>query len=119
MKERKALFSVTASDCKFDYYRGRGKGGQKKNVTDNCVRCTHIESGAVGKSEQGRSQRKNKELAFKRMAESKEFKNWLHLECSRRAGELSEIERKVERSMRESNLKIEGKENGKWKVINR
>ena len=47
------LFSVTAGDCKWDYYRGTGSGGQKKNKTSNCVRCTHTASGAVGKSEDG------------------------------------------------------------------
>ena len=32
-EERKPLFSVTAKDCNWDYYRGSGSGGQKKNKT--------------------------------------------------------------------------------------
>jgi protein subunit release factor B len=57
-KEREKLFSVTEKDCRFDYFRGSGKGGQKRNKTDSAVRCTHAPSGAVGASEALRSQRK-------------------------------------------------------------
>ena len=53
---KKLLFSVTAADCRFDYYRGSGKGGQKRNKTSSAVRCTHIASGAVGASDDTRSQ---------------------------------------------------------------
>lgn len=114
-KDRVLLFSVTEKDCRFDYYRGSGKGGQKRNKTDNCVRCTHEESGAVGKSENGRSQRKNKEMAFKKMSETKEFKLWHKLESARRMGTLADIEATVERSM--ENVKIEKKINGKWTEV--
>ena len=109
---KKLLFSVTASDCRFDYFRGKGKGGQKKNVTDNCCRCTHEDSGAVGKAEQGRSQRKNKELAFKKMAESKKFKIWHTLETSRRMGQQANLDRKIDEEMKK--IKVEGKLNGTW-----
>jgi len=30
VKERKLLFSVTAKDCRWDYFKGTGAGGQKK-----------------------------------------------------------------------------------------
>ena len=59
-KERKLLFSVTAKDCDWDYYRGSGAGGQKRNKTSNAVRCTHKDSKAVGKAEDTRSQLQNK-----------------------------------------------------------
>ena len=36
MKEK--LFTVTANDCTWTYYRGSGPGGQKKNKTSNCRR---------------------------------------------------------------------------------
>ena len=49
------LFSVTAKDCRWDYFRGSGKGGQKSNMTSSRVRCTHKESGAVGQSDETRS----------------------------------------------------------------
>lgn len=112
-EERVLLFTVTERDCRFDYYVGSGKGGQKRNRTYNCVRVTHIESGAVGKSEEGRSQRKNKEIAFKRMSETQEFKNWHRIETSRRMGHLSEIKKEVERELK--NVKVEVKVDGVWK----
>jgi len=65
MKEKEILFSVTASDCRFDYYSGTGAGGQARNKSLSAVRCTHIASGAVGKSEEERSQKQNKITAFK------------------------------------------------------
>lgn len=107
------LFSVTESDCRFDYYRGSGKGGQKRNKTSNCVRCTHEPSGAVAKSEDGRSQRKNKEAAFKRMATSKEFKTWHRLESARLTGRELETKNRVDAEMR--NIRVEGKNSeGRW-----
>jgi len=119
MKNKELLFSVTAKECKFDYYKASGAGGQKKNKTSSAVRCTHIESGAVGNSSDTRSQHKNKEIAFKRMAETDTFKNWLRIEAARATGRLEEINKKVEESMKEKNLKIEGKnEKGRWTPIN-
>lgn len=113
---RKILFSVTAKDCRFDFYVGSGKGGQKRNKTSNCCRCTHIESGASGKSEEGRSQLKNKQKAFVRMATSDTFKKWHRIEVAKRTGVLRAVEVKVEEMMREKNLKIEKRINGKWVI---
>ena len=115
--ERKPLFSVTKEDCKWDYYVGSGKGGQKRNKTSNCVRCTHIASGAVGKSEEGRSQPHNKKNAFRKMAESPRFKAWVKLECAKISGEEAELEQAVEREMHSSNIRVETKDaEGKWVV---
>jgi len=110
---REILFSVTANDCEFDYYVGSGKGGQKRNRTANCVRCTHVSSGAVGKSEDGRSQRKNKEAAFKRMANTKEFNNWHRLETSRQSGTLAGVDKIVDKQMKEIRVDVKD-EGGKW-----
>lgn len=96
---RRLLFSVTAKDCRFDYYKGSGAGGQKRNKTSNAVRCTHKASGAVGKSEKGRSQRANKELAFKRMALTDEFKAWHRVECARVTGELQRIKERIDQQL--------------------
>lgn len=110
---KEILFSVTASDCRFDYYRGSGNGGQARNKRDTAVRCTHIASGAVGTAEDYRGQLENKRAAFVRMANTKEFKIWHKLEVSRRLGRLRGIEEEVERQMR--NTKCEMKdENGRW-----
>lgn len=102
------------SNFKFDYFRGSGKGGQKRNKTSNCVRCTHTTSGAVGKSENGRSQLHNKQTAFKRMFETKIFQNWIRIEAYKKMGLEQEIKEKVERSMNLENIKIETIRDGKW-----
>ena len=115
--ERKPLFSVTKEDCKWDYYVGSGKGGQKRNKTSNCVRCTHIDSGAVGKSEEGRSQAHNKKNAFRKMAESPRFKAWVKLESARISGKEAELQQEVERAMHSSNIRVETKDSeGRWVV---
>lgn len=64
-------------------------------------------SGAVGKSTDTRSFQKNRKIAFKRMAESKEFKAWHKLECAKRLGQTIEIEKLLNESMSDKNLKIE------------
>jgi protein subunit release factor A len=111
---RELLVRVTAKDCRWDYFRGSGKGGQKKNKKDNAVRCTHQASGAVGKSEEGRSQLQNKKKAFVRMAKTKEFNNWVRVEAARASGVLRDIEENVEKAMRPNNIKIEVKKEGRW-----
>ena len=115
---RELLFSVTAKDCRFDYYRGSGKGGQKRNKTSSAVRCTHLASGAVGQSDDTRSQHKNKPIAFRRMAETVKFKAWHKLETARVTGRLTEIEKMIDRTTRPKFLRVEGKDdNGRWTEI--
>lgn len=110
------LFSISANDCEWSYTRGTGKGGQKKNKTSSAVHCMHRPSGAHGYSEASRSQRENKEEAFRKMAETAEFKKWLRIEIARKTGQLYEIEQEVERQMRY--VRVEGKdEKGRWTEI--
>jgi len=111
---KEVLFSLTARDFKWDYFRGSGKGGQKRNKTSSGVRCSHIPSGAVGQSDDTRSQHKNKRIAFERMVESEKFKTWHKLEVARLTGEELAIKDKVEAEMRPWNLKVEVSENGDW-----
>lgn len=79
MAKKRKWFSITAKDCKWTYYKGSGKGGQKKNKTENAARCFHEPSGAVGKAEDTRYKKENKKIAFERMARSKEFQEWIKL----------------------------------------
>ena len=113
--KREILFSVTASDCRFDYFKGTGKGGQKRNKTESGVRCTHLDSGAVGKSDDTRSQHQNKRIAFERMAYSSDFKAWHKIEVARRTGALVEAGKKTDIAMRLGNLLIEENSTGKWR----
>lgn len=114
MSEKELLFSVTAADCDWQYMRGTGPGGQKRNKTDTKVRCTHRASGAVGESDLTRSQHQNKSIAFRKMVETEVFRKWHKLEVARRTGQLLDIERELDRQMHERNILTEVKENGKW-----
>jgi protein subunit release factor B len=71
---REKILSVTLKDCRVDYFRAGGPGGQKQNKTSSGVRITHPPSGAVGEARDQRSQLQNKKAAFRRMAESDKFK---------------------------------------------
>lgn len=112
-KNREKLLSVTIHDCEVQTYRGSGKGGQNRNKRDTAVRIIHHPSNAVGQAQDERSQWQNKKLAFKRMAESKEFQTWVKIEAAKQMGLIENIKKKVEKEMR--NIKIEVKDkNGRW-----
>ena len=66
--EREKLFSVSIHDCDVQLKRGHGKGGQNRNTRDTAVRIVHPPSGAVGESQEERSQLQNKRTAFARLA---------------------------------------------------
>ena len=124
MSNKELLFSVTASDCDWDYFRGSGNGGQNKQKTSSACRCTHRASKAVGVSQDYREQRKNREAAFARMAKSEIFQKWLKIEISKKMLDKEliqktdrEIENEVEKQMSPENLLIQGKnEKGEWVV---
>tara|TARA_Y100000034_G_C6909755_1_gene423770 strand:- start:9451 stop:9876 length:426 start_codon:yes stop_codon:yes gene_type:complete len=71
------FFTLHLKDCRWDYYKGSGKGGQKRNKTENCARCTHEDSNSSARSEEGRSKDLNKKKAFKRLLDSYHFNSWL------------------------------------------
>ena len=112
---KELLFSVTSTDCVWSYTRGTGTGGQKKNKTSSAVHCTHRASGAHGYAEETRSQAKNREQAFVKMTQTKEFKEWHHNETLRRNGTLAIIDANVEREM--TRVKVERKnDDGLWEA---
>ena len=107
MPDKKLLFSLTAKDFEFQTFCTGGKGGQHRNAKQNGVRCVHHSSGAVGEHRDGRDQYLNKREAFRKCAESPQFKAWHKVEVLRRTGELRDVENRVDAMMSPENLKIE------------
>lgn len=107
---RELLFSVTLKDCEVQTFRSGGPGGQKQNKTNSGVRIIHHPSGARGESREERSQLQNKKIAWRRMTNSKEFKNWVKIQSGRDAL----IRAKVEQDLTPDKIKTEIMQNGKW-----
>jgi len=51
--------------CRVDTFRGSGRGGQKRNVTDSAVRVTHVATGVTAASDRTRSQIQNRSAALR------------------------------------------------------
>lgn len=112
---KEKMFTVSIKDCDVQTFRAGGKGGQNQNKTSSGVRVVHRPSGAVGESREERSQLQNKRTAFRRMADTPQFKRWVQREASRITGEEAKIEQAVERQMMPWNLKVEVKNDaGLW-----
>lgn len=106
---RQLLFSITKKDFRVETMRGSGKGGQNRNKRDTAVRITHPESGAIGYSEDERSQSQNKKKAFERLVETKEFQKWHRIKSAQIMKVIKtpeEIIKEVDEALKDENLKI-------------
>lgn len=59
--------NIRKEDLKVDTFRSSGAGGQHVNKTESGVRFTHIPTGIIAESTDGRSQIKNREIALQRL----------------------------------------------------
>jgi DNA mismatch repair protein MutL len=55
------------NNCRVERFRGSGRGGQKRNVTDSAVRVTHEPTGVAAESDATRSQTRNREQALRHL----------------------------------------------------
>lgn len=100
-------FSVSISDCREEFFRGSGNGGQKKQKTSSGVRLTHEPSGVTVESEAQRSQHANRVDALTKLAKHPKFRAWCSMHAQARAEGFANVERKIDAAMDEKNLKIE------------
>ena len=73
----KLIKTITKKDLKWDFFRGSGKGGQKRNKTENCARCTHLQSKSFSTSESSRSKQQNIKKALQKIVRTPSFLNWI------------------------------------------
>lgn len=59
--------NINKADLKTDTFRASGAGGQHVNKTESGVRFTHLPTGIVSESTDGRSQHKNRDIALQRL----------------------------------------------------
>ena len=98
---KELLFSITKKDFQITYFSGTGKGGQKRNKTQNCCRIKHVETGVITTGQETRSKQQNLKNAFKRMTEHPEFKAYLRMRIARETADKEEEERCLQRKVNE------------------
>lgn len=59
--------NINKADLRRDTFRASGAGGQHVNKTESGVRFTHLPTGIVAESTDGRSQHKNQDIALQRL----------------------------------------------------
>lgn len=116
-EERQRVTILSKKDLEFSYYCGPGHGGQAKNKVASGVMIRHLESGAMGRAHDSRSQDQNKHEAFKRLVATPQMKFWI----AKKLFELKQgetLEQAVENDCHPKNLKFDIKdEHGRWVTV--
>lgn len=110
----KKIFKVTKDDFDVSWFSGTGAGGQHRNRHMNCCRLKHKDTGIIKTGQSHREKQANQSEALNSMAEDPRFKSY----CQIKLSELEKgktIEEEVNEMLSLENLKIEVKENGKWR----
>lgn len=120
-REKKLLFSVTMKDLEMQTFSVGGHGGSGKDTSNSAVRLIHKASGAVGEGREHRSNTQNRISAFKKLAETKEFKGWHKTECARRMGKrleetpeeiLERVDKMIAEGLANGTIQVDYLENG-------
>ncbi len=114
--ERELLFRITAKDFDITATKGSGPGGQHRNKVATGQRFKHRASGAVGESTEHRSQMMNKQAAFRKCVETREFQAWLRTACAEAMGRPSTDEMIAE-AMAEANIITQVLHNDRWVTV--
>jgi len=67
LPEMEGMPAPASGDIRFESFRAGGPGGQHQNKTESAVRAVHIPTGLSAIARDGRSQHRNKVLAFERL----------------------------------------------------
>ena len=109
---RELAFSVTVHDCEVKEFSVSGAGGQRRDKKKTGIEIRHAPSGAVGRGTEQRSQRQNKKMAFRRMAESPEFQLWVKMQMGADAKAIAQVEQMFWQYY--GTVKVEYMQNGQW-----
>jgi hypothetical protein len=112
-RNSKPFLSIGKDEFEIHTFSAGGPGGQHQNTSNTGVRIIHRASGARGEARDSRSQHQNKQAALRRLVEDPKFTIWLN----RQLWNKIKPEQQVEQDIRPSNLKVEGKKDGKWVPI--
>ena len=103
----KVLFSIGTKDLREEQFRCGGKGGQNVQKRNTGIRFTHEASGAVGESQEERSQIQNRRKALEKLSRHPKFIAWCRMQAAVLEEGYSSVNRKIDELMKPDNLKIE------------
>jgi protein subunit release factor B len=109
-------FTLNKKDFEYQWFSGKGAGGQHRNKHQNCFRIRHIASGVSAVGQSHRERKSNMREAMQTLIKNPIFKSW----CNLKLKELEfskNIHQIVEEQMKPKNLKIELRIDNKWTEV--